>query len=149
MLTLVKIDGKVYDALITAIEENYNVVEGENSGISLYRSREIRDLQGIKIGHNITFSPDNDPDAFDELCEYLFGSLRESVVLEVIHGQKVISYEAAYNTGSRRVAYINDREDFVGWSELTVSFRPMECQVVEKAVLNLAVLGDMVLGRGV
>ena len=129
MITLVKIDGKVYDAAVTGIEETFNVVEGSNSGNSLYRSREIRDLQGIKIGHNITFAPDNDPEAFDSLCTYLFGTLREFVTLEVVHGQTVISYEAAYNTASRRVAYINDDTNTVGWTELTVSFRPMECQV--------------------
>lgn len=149
MLTLCKIDGKSYDGLITAIEENFNVVEGENSGVSLYRQREIRDIKGIKIGHTITFSPDNNPEAFGELCTYLFGSLRESVMLEAVHEQETITYEAAFNTGSRRVEYINDRLDFVGWSELTVEFRPIECQVVGTANLELAVLGDLTLGNGV
>lgn len=148
MLTLIKIDGKPYDVLVTAIEETFNVVEGGNSGVSLYRQREIRDLEGIKIGHNITFSPDGDPEAFDELCEYLFGTVRESVILEAVHGQKTIEYEAAYNTGSRRVEYISDRDEIIGWSSLTVAFRPIECQIVEHAVLELAVLGEMRLGNG-
>lgn len=131
MINLVKIDGVSYDVLVTAIEENYTVVEGENSGISLYRQREIRDLAGVKIGHNVTFAPGNDPDAFDALCSHLFGTLREFVLLEVVHDQKTISYEAAYNTGARRVAYIDDVHDVVYWDELTVQFRPMECQVNE------------------
>lgn len=128
-MTLVKIDGVEYDATVTAIEETFNIVEGQNSGLSLYKLREIRDIQGVKIGHTITFAPDNDPEAFDNLCNYLFGSLREYVMLEVVHGQTTIEYEAAYNTAARRVEYING--DFVGWNELTVAFRPMECQVVE------------------
>lgn len=129
MLSLVKIDGTSYDVLVTAIAENYNVVEGPNSGVALYRQREIRDLAGIKIGHSVTFAPDNDPDAYDALCAYLFGTLREYVTLEIVHDQDVISYEAAYNTGSRRVSHIDDDNDVVYWTELTVDFRPMETQI--------------------
>lgn len=129
MISLVKIDGKSYDVLVTAIEERCEIVEGANSGIALYRQREIRDLAGIKIGHSITFAADNDPTTFDELVGYLFGSLREFVNIEVVHDQKTISYEAAYNTGARRVAHIDDVNNVVYWDELTVEFRPMECQI--------------------
>lgn len=129
MLTLVKIDGTSYDVLVTAIQETFNVLEGENSGTALYRQREIRDLVGIKIGHTVTFAPDNDPDAFDALCTYLFGALREYVTLEVVHGQSTITYEAAYNTGSRSVSHIDDENDVVYWNELTVEFRPLEVQI--------------------
>lgn len=148
MLSLVKIDGRSFDVLVVGIQETFNVVEGENSGTSLFRDRKIRDMKGIKIGHNITFSPDHDPEAFDELVEYLFGSLREYVTIEAVHGQKTISYEAEYHTGSQDVTYIDDRREFVGWSNLTVSFVPMECQVTEKANMGFAVLGDMLLGNG-
>ena len=129
MITLVKVDNVSYDVLVTAIEEVYNVIEGPNSGTALYRQREIRDLAGIKIGHRITFAPDNDPDAFDALVNHLFGTLREYVTLEAVHGQDTITYEAAYNTGSRRVAHIDDDNNVVYWDELTVEFRPMETQV--------------------
>ena len=129
MLTLCKIDGVSYDVLITAIAETFNVVEGANSGTALYRQRAIRDLLGVKIGHSITFAPDNDPDAFDALTNYLFGSVRPYVELEVVHNQKTISYQAAYNTGTRMVRHIDDDNDIVYWDELTVEFRPMENQV--------------------
>lgn len=129
MLNLVKIDGVSYDVLVTAIQEKFEIIEGANSGISLYRQREIRDMAGIKIGHSVTFAADQDPEAFDALCNYLFGSLREYVVLEIVHDQQTISYEAAYNTGSRAVAHIDDDNDTVYWNELTVDFRPMECQI--------------------
>lgn len=126
MVTLCKIDGISYDVLVTAIEENFNVLEGPNSGESLYRQREIRDLSGIKIGHTVTFAPGNDPERFDMLCSYLFNTVREFVTIEAVHNQTTISYEAAYNTGSRRVAYINDATDTTGWDELTVEFRSIE-----------------------
>lgn len=129
MRNLLKIDGESYDALVTAIEETFEVIEGSNSGIALYRQREIRDLAGIKIGHRVTFAAGDDPEAFDRLVAYLFGSLREYVTIEAVHDQDVISYEAAYNTGSRRVRNIDDENDVVYWDELTVEFRPMETQV--------------------
>ena len=129
MLNLIKIDGVSYDVLVTAIQETFNVVEGDNSGIALFRNREIRDITGIKIGHAITFAPDNDPEIFDALCDYLFGTIRESVVVEVVHNQTTISYEAAYNTGSRSVSHIDDINGVVYWNELTVEFRPIENQI--------------------
>lgn len=129
MISLVKIDGVSYDVLVTAIEEAAEIIEGDNSGTALYRNREIRDLQGVKYIHSITFDPDTDPDMFDSLFNYLFGTLRESVMLEVVHGQETISYEAAYNTGTRRVDYIDDTAGHVGWAELNVEFRSIETVV--------------------
>lgn len=129
MVSLVKIDGVSYDVLVTALQEKFELIEGPNSGYALYRQRELRDITGVKIGHTITFAPDNDPEAFDALTEYLFGAVRPSVQLEVVHGQTIIDYEAAYSTGSRAVVYIDDRTDTVGWGDLTVEFRPMETQV--------------------
>lgn len=130
MKTLCKIDGKSFDVLVVAIEEAAEIIEGENSGTSLHNNREIRDLKGIKYKHSITFAPDLDMEIYEQLWEHLFGTLRESVQLEVVHGQKTITYEAAYNTGSRRVAYIDDREDVIGWADLTVEFRSIEAVVV-------------------
>lgn len=126
-MDLVKIDGVVYDVLVTALEEKPEIVEGPNSGTALYRQRRIRDIAGIKYGHSITFSPsDENPELFDKLFSYLFDNVRESVMLEVVHGQDTLTYEAEYSTGGRRVAYINNKTDFVGWDDLTVEFRSIE-----------------------
>lgn len=129
MLTLCKIDGKSFDVLVTAIEETTEIIEGANSGVALFRQREIRDIKGVKIGHAVTFSPDNDVEVFDELYDYLFKSIRPSVNVEIVHGQKSISYEAAYNTCNRRVSHIDDDNDVVYWDEITVAFRPIEIQI--------------------
>jgi hypothetical protein len=129
-MDLVKIDGVVYDVLVSAIEEKPEVIEGGNSGTALYRQRDIRDIVGIKYAHAITFSPnENAPELFDALFSYLFDNIRESVMLEVVHGQDAIAYEARYSSGARRVAYINDNTDFVGWDDLTVEFRSIETVV--------------------
>ena len=126
-MDLVKIDGVVYDVLVSALEGKAEKVSGSNAGTAIYRQREIQDTAGIKLYHTITFSPNEDaPELFDSLYSYLFDNVRESVMLEVVHGQKTIAYEATYTTGARRVAYIDDAREFVGWEDLTVDFRSIE-----------------------
>lgn len=134
-MDLVKIDGVSYDVLVSALEEKAEKVQGGNGGTALYRQREIPDTAGIKLYHSITFSPNEaNPEMFDDLYSYLFDNVRDSVMLEVVHGQKTISYEATYTTGARRVDYLSKKKDaeteeetdFIGWSDLTVEFRSME-----------------------
>lgn len=132
-MELVKIDGVVYDVLVSAIEEQAEKVQGKNNGTALYRQREIQDIAGIKYAHKVTFSPNDEaPELFDALFSYLFDNVRESVQIEVVHGQKTIKYEATYTTGGRRVAYISKKKteegesDFIGWDDLTVDFRSIE-----------------------
>ena len=129
MKTLCKIDGTSYDVLVTAVQETAEVKEGANSGTAISRNREIRDITGIMFGHSITFDCDKDPVEFDELYNYLFKTIRPAVMLEVVHNQETICYEAAYSTGSRSVSRINDDTNEVYWTELTVVFRPMENQI--------------------
>lgn len=137
MVTLCKIDGISYDVLVTAIQEKTEIIEGANKGVAISKDKEIRDITGIKIGHSITFDMDKDAEIFDELYAYLFKSIRPSVTLEVVHMQDTITYEAAYNTGTRSVARIKDdttsdeptENDVVEWTELTVDFRPIENQI--------------------
>ena len=129
MIELCKIDGISFSELVSALEEKYEILEGPNSGKAIYRDREIRDITGIKIGHSITFSPGDSPEKFDELKNYLFGTIRASVILETVTDQTQITYEAAYNSGARRVAYIDTEKDIFGWDDLTVEFRPIENQI--------------------
>ena len=134
-MDLVKIDGVVYDVLVSALEEKAEKVQGANTGVALYRNREIQDIVGIKYAHSITFSPNEEhPELFDSLFSYLFDSVRDSVTLEVVHGQKTINYEAEYSTGARAVDYINkngEQPEFIGWGDLTVVFRSRETVVNE------------------
>lgn len=129
MITLCKIDGREFDVLVTGIQRDFNVIEGDNSGIAIHNQRELRDILGIKIGHKVSFSGDENPAEYEELIEYLFGSIRESVMIDIIHGQKRIQYEAAYNTASDSVSHIDNDNDVVYWNELTVEFRPIENQI--------------------
>lgn len=129
MITLCKIDGISFDVLVTAIQETTEIIEGPNSGVSIQRQREIRDILGIKIGHAVTFAPDNNPAEFDRLYDYLFKTIRPSVMVECVHDQQSISYEAAYNTCSRNVTHIDDENNVVSWDEMTIEFRPLENQI--------------------
>ena len=140
-MDLVKIDGVVYDVLVSALEEKAEKVQGSNSGTALHRNRTINDIVGIKYAHSITFSPNEQhPELFDSLFSYLFDSVRDSVLLEVVHGQTTISYEADYWTGARKVDYINQKKtidengeemetEFVGWNDFTVEFKSKETVV--------------------
>lgn len=130
-MNICKIDGKSYDVLVTALQETATINEGANSGVAIENDREIRDITGIKIGHSITFDCDKYPEEFDSLYSYLFDNIRPSVVIEVLHNQTTISYEAAYTTGSRSVSHIDNENDIAYWSELTVDFRPIENQITE------------------
>lgn len=130
-MDLVKVDGVVYDVLVSAIEETAEKVQGGNSGTALYRQRDILDIAGIKYGHKITFTPNDEaPELFDQLFSYLFDNVRESVSIEVVHGQGTINYEATYTTGARSVSYISkkdgEEEEYIGWDELTIDFRSRE-----------------------
>lgn len=129
MITLCQIDGIPFDVLVTAIQEKTEIIEGPNNGVSIQRQREIRDILGVKIGHVVTFAPDSDPEQFDMLYDYLFKTIRPSVMVECVHGQTSISYEAAYNTCSRNVSHIDDENNIVSWDEMTIEFRPIENQI--------------------
>lgn len=129
MTNLCEIDGINFDVLVTGIREMTEILEGANSGVALSNNREIRDITGIKITHAISFSPDTDPVAFEALYDYLFGTIRKSVHIKAAHGQKMLEYEAAYNTCDRGVVYRDENTGFVGWDELTVEFRPIENQI--------------------
>lgn len=130
MIALCKIDGVSYDAIVGGMKEDFEVIEGSNSGTALHNRREIRDLTGIKYAHTITFvSRDDAPELIDNLVDYLFGTLRESVILEVPHNQSTITYEAAYNTGGRPILSLtkkSDGDEGVIWGDLTVEFRSIE-----------------------
>ena len=128
MSNLCEIDGITYDVLVTGIREFTEIIEGANSGFALSNNREIRDITGIKIGHAISFAPDTDPVTFEALYNHLFGSIRPSVKLKAAHGQEMIEYEAAYNTCDRGVVF-HDDNNFTGWDELTIEFRPIENQI--------------------
>ena len=132
-MNYVKINGISFDVnvAISDYEETFNVLDGDNAGRGTKSGRMIRDIIGTYIGHKVTFFNKGGADgnaAFDALWQTLLDlSVEDSVQLEAVDGQKQISYEAYYTTGTRRLKKVADGVNF--WDELSVSFVPMEAQI--------------------
>ena len=126
---LCKINGVEFDATvaISDFEESFNVLDGENTGRVL-SGRMVRDIIGTYIGHQVTFFAAKNQADFDALWDYLVAhSVDDSVMVELADGQKTISYEAYYTSGSRKLF---KRESGVNyWDQIQVSFVPMDAQV--------------------
>lgn len=126
---LCRINGIEFDVTvaISALEESFNVLDGENVGRVL-SGRMIRDIIGTYIGHVVTFFNGRSREDFDALWDYLVKhSVDDSVMVELADGQSVIAYEAYYTSGKRGLI---KREGGVNsWDEIQVSFVPMDAQV--------------------
>lgn len=130
MPNLCKINGIDFDARvsITAFEETINVLDGENAGRVL-NGRMVRDIIGTYIGHKVTFFSGKSRKAFDELYDYLIAhTVDDSVMVEMAHGQTMISYEAYYTVGG--VKLLEQQPDgYNRWEEFEVTFVPMEAKL--------------------
>lgn len=126
---LCKINGVEFDVTvaISDLEESFNVLDGENTGRVL-SGRMVRDIIGTYIGHSVTFFAAKSQEKFDALWDYLVAhSVDDSVMVEMADGQKTISYEAYYTSGSRKLF---KRERGVNyWDQIQVTFVPMDAQV--------------------
>lgn len=129
MANYFRINGQAFDVTvaISDITESFNVLDGENAG-RVMTGRMVRDIIGTYIGHNVTFFNGKDNADFDNLWDYLVEhSVDESVMIEGADGQKTITYEAYYTSGSRRIRTVDNGKTF--WDEINVNFIPMEAQV--------------------
>lgn len=126
---LCKINGNAFDVTvaISELEENFNVLDGTNAG-RVIAGRMVRDIIGTYIGHSVTFFNGKNNKDFDALWDYLVAhSVDSSVRVELADGQKTISYNAYYTSGSRKLF---KREKGVNyWDEIKVEFVPMDAQV--------------------
>lgn len=109
---------------ISEYEENFNVLDGQNAGRVL-SGRMIRDVIGTYVGHKVTFFSGKDYKEFDRLWDYLLEhSVDDSVTVTMADGQKEISYEAYYTSGSRKLRSVNDGVNM--WDELSINFIPID-----------------------
>lgn len=113
---------------ISDITENFNVLDGENTGRSTLTGTMIRDIIGTYIGHEITFFNGKSNTGFDALWDYLVEhSVDDSVFLEASDGQSSISYQAYYTAGTRKIKNVIDGVNY--WDEIKVNFIPIDAQV--------------------
>lgn len=128
-MNYIKLNGQSFDALvaISAYEENFNVLDGDNAGRVL-SGRMTRDILGTYIGHKITFFNGKGQAGFDALWDYLVAhSVDDFVNLEAADGQTTLSYEAYYTSGTRKLKTVDGGVNC--WDEIEVNFIPMDAQV--------------------
>lgn len=128
-MNYIKINGVLFDVnvAISAYSRNFNVLDGENAGRTL-SGRMVRDVIGTYIGHNVTvFRKGNNYQGLDAFWDYLIQhSTDDSVLLEAADGQKTISYQAYYTSGTQDIEKVENGINY--WDEVQVNFIPIDAQ---------------------
>lgn len=126
-----KIDGRSYDVVVTAIEENFNILYSENTGRTMSMgARMVLDPLGTFFGHKVTVQRKQGYEKeFDDLYDYVSRPRYDGVNVEIVHNQTTIKYDAYISNGSRQLKKIS-KSDIVHWGELQLNIVPMEAQVV-------------------
>ena len=130
-MSYIKLNGIEFDAevAIAAYNRNFNVLDGENAG-RVMAGRMVRDVIGTYVGHKITvFRRGDNYEGLDRFWDYLVEhSVDDSVMLEAADGQKTISYEAYYTSGSQDIEKGVNGVNY--WGNIEINFIPMEAQVM-------------------
>ena len=128
-MNYIKINGVSFDVnvAISAYSRNFNVLDGENAGRTL-SGRMVRDVIGTYIGHNVTvFRKGDNYRGLDAFWDYLIQhSTDDSVLLEAADGQKTISYQAYYTSGTQDIEKVENGINY--WGEIQVNFIPIDAQ---------------------
>lgn len=128
----VKIGGMAYDVLVVELSENFNILYSENTGRTISaRARMTLDPLGTFIGHKITFARKNGKETeYDRLFNFVSKPRHDGIPVEIVHGQKTISYEAYISQGERALKRIDENTGKVYWDKFSVNIIPMEAQIL-------------------
>lgn len=128
----VKIGGISYDVIVTAIEENFNILYSENTGRTMSQgARMTLDPLGTFFGHKITFKRRQGNEvAFDRLFDYVSTPRYDGIPVEIVHNQTTIKYDAYISQGSRAIKRIDPKTKKVYWDSFQLNIVPMEAQVL-------------------
>ncbi len=130
-MDFLKIDGRSYKVLVTAIEESFNILYSENTGRTMSQgARMVLDPLGTFFGHKVTVQRKQGYEKeFDALYDYVSRPRYDGISVEIVHDQTTIKYDAYISNGNRSLKTIT-KEDVVKWGELQLNIVPMEAQVI-------------------
>lgn len=130
-MNIIKIDGRVYDVLVTEISENFNILYSDQTGRTISTgARMFLDPLGTFYGHKITFMRKNGKEReYDALFEYLSKPRNTGILINAVHGQDSIEYEAYVSSGERALKRIDPNTGKVFWDAFSANFIPIEAQV--------------------
>lgn len=125
-----KINGRAYNVIVTSLEENFNVLYGENTGRTLAQGTMVLDALGTFFGHKVEVRRRSGFEAeFDELYKLVSRPMNEGLEVEIIHCQEMAKYEAYISNGKRGLKRIDEKTGKVYWDALSLNIIPMKAQV--------------------
>lgn len=128
----VKIGGRNYDVLVTAVERNFENIQSSNAGTTLAKgAREMLDPLGTRIGHKVTFQRKKGfEEEFDKLWDFVIQPRYNGVEVEIVYNQTTIKYEAKFSSGSQALKRIDPDTNKVYWDALVLDIVPIVAQVL-------------------
>lgn len=127
-----KINDKSYDVLVTAIEENFNILYSQNTGRVIAKGAPmVLDPLGTFYGHKVSVRRKRGKEIeFDDLYDIVSKPRiviepEDALSFEIVHGQGTIKYHGYVGSGSRAVKKIGG-DGTVYWDELSLNIVPIE-----------------------
>ena len=127
-----KIGGKEWNVNVLSISENFTILYTGNTGRTIsVGARMTLDPLGTFFGHKVTVGRRKDDfDEFDELFDFISKPRFDGVKIEIVHGQKTISYDAYISSGERKVKRIDNKNKKVYYDTFEIEIIPMEAQLI-------------------
>jgi hypothetical protein len=129
-MSYLKINGTEFDNDIAISEytQSYSVLDGDNAGRVL-TGRMSRDIIGTFVTYKVTvFRRGDNYQGFDEFFDFLKEhSVDDSVQVELMDGQRTISFEAYYTSFERSLPRVVNGINY--WDEVEVHFISMDAEV--------------------
>jgi hypothetical protein len=126
-----KINGKAYNVLVTSLEENFNILYGENTGRTLEDGAPmVLDPLGTFFGHTVEVRRRSGYEAeFDQLYRLVSRPTSEGLDIDIAHCQDVARYKGYISNGKRALKRIDINTGKIYWDALTLNIIPMKAQV--------------------
>lgn len=126
-----KINGKAYNVLVTSLEENFNILYGENTGRTLEDGAPmVLDPIGTFFGHTVEVRRRAGYEAeFDALYRLVSRPVADGFDIDIIHCQNMANYKGYISNGKRGLKLIDENTNKVYWNSLSLNIVPMKAQV--------------------